>query len=233
MNQNNLLPSNLEAEEALLGGLLLDDTAINRIAHLTIADHFLLSSHQLIYKTVLKLHKEGQPSDLMSVTTRLANIDKLEAVGGTNKLSQLVNRTVSAINIDRYALLLKQKYRRRKLIELGNMLVNLGYSQDVNDEELNGLVKRLTKDWIEPSSKNKVTDQPIEVNYQRFISSPDTIIQQCDRTQKEKPIISESLSLKTVANSFEDIDSLVVHLKEKAKDCLDQVNNSNSDQKTN
>jgi replicative DNA helicase len=124
---DELMPTNIEAEEAILGGILIDPEAISRIAETLRADFFAITSHQIIYKGALDLFFQGKPTDLMTVTTWLADRDQLEKVGGQGKLAELVERTVSAVNIDQYVTLIEDKYLRRKLIGAGNEIVQLGY----------------------------------------------------------------------------------------------------------
>lgn len=121
------MPTNIEAEEAILGGILIDPEAISRIAELLRPEFFAISAHQVIYRSALGLFLQGEPTDLMTVTTWLTDRNQLEQVGGLTKLAQLVDRTVSAVNIDQYAALVEDKYQRRKLIEAGNNIVQLGY----------------------------------------------------------------------------------------------------------
>lgn len=124
---SELMPTNIEAEEAILGGILIDPEAISRIAEILRPEYFAISAHQVIYKHALELHFEGKPTDLMTLTTRLADRNKLEEIGGQSKLAQLAERTVSAVNIDQYAILVEDKYIRRRLIHAGNEIVQLGY----------------------------------------------------------------------------------------------------------
>ncbi|MEG4859025.1 replicative DNA helicase [Microcoleus sp. K1-B6] len=124
---SDLMPTNIEAEEAILGGILIDPEAISRIAELLRPEFFAITAHQVIYRSALALFLQGQPTDLMTVTTSLTDRNQLEQVGGLSKLAQLVDRTVSAVNIDQYAVLVEDKYQRRKLIEAGNNIVQLGY----------------------------------------------------------------------------------------------------------
>ena len=128
---SDLMPTNIEAEEAILGGILIDPEAISRIAELLRPEFFAITAHQVIYRSALDLFLQGQPTDLMTVTTRLTDRNQLEQVGGLTKLAQLVDRTVSAVNIDQYAVLVEDKYQRRKLIEAGNNIVQLGYETAV------------------------------------------------------------------------------------------------------
>ncbi|HHP7232477.1 MAG TPA: replicative DNA helicase [Xenococcaceae cyanobacterium] len=127
MISDKLPPVNIEAEEAILGGILLDPEAMVRVADILVKEAFSLQSHQQIYHAAQMLHSQGKPTDLMAVSTYLADHSFLEGIGGTTKLAQLVNRTVSAVNIDRYANLVMNKYARRQLITAGHEIVDLGY----------------------------------------------------------------------------------------------------------
>ncbi|NES85798.1 MAG: replicative DNA helicase, partial [Moorea sp. SIO2B7] len=124
---NSLLPQNIDAEESILGGILLDPGAIGRVADTLTPEAFYIKSHQEIYKTALLLHSQGKQTDLMTVTTWLYDHGLLEKVGGTTKLAQLVDRTVSAVNVDRYGALVMDKYLRRQLIFAAHEIVELGY----------------------------------------------------------------------------------------------------------
>ncbi len=124
---DRLPPQNIEAEESILGGILLDPEAISRVAEVLRPDAFYISAHKEIYNATLDLHAKGTPTDLINVTAWLRDRDKLEKIGGQSKLAQLVDRTVSAVNIDKYAALVMDKYLRRHLIKSGNEIVQLGY----------------------------------------------------------------------------------------------------------
>jgi replicative DNA helicase len=124
---DRLPPQNLEAEEAILGGILLDPEAIARVLDILRPDAFYLSAHQEIYRCCITLHNQNMPTDLMSVVTWLGDRGLLEKVGGQSKLVQLVDRTVSAVNIDQYAQLVMDKYLRRKLINAGHQISQLGH----------------------------------------------------------------------------------------------------------
>ena len=136
MKEANLPPANIEAEEAILGGILFDPKAISQVEASLYPSAFYVSAHQEIYQTALKLYHQSNPTDFMAVSTYLADRDRLDKVGGTAKLAQLLNRTVSAINIDRYVDLVMDKYYRRKVIEVGHKIVALGYDSTLELEKL-------------------------------------------------------------------------------------------------
>ncbi len=123
----SLPPQNIEAEESILGGIFLDPEAIGRVADILTPSAFSISTHQTIYLATQSLHTQGKPTDLMTVTVWLQDQGFLEKIGGTAKLVQLVDRTVSAVNIDKYAELVKDKYLRRQLIWVGHEIAELGY----------------------------------------------------------------------------------------------------------
>lgn len=131
-----LPPQNLEAEESILGGILLDPEAMGRVADLLKPEAFYDSTHRILYQGALALHRQGKPTDLMTVTSWLQDQGFLEKVGGTGKLAQLVDRTVSAVNIDRYALLIMEKYVRRQLIGVSYEIAELGYDTTLELEQV-------------------------------------------------------------------------------------------------
>ncbi|GAA6620315.1 replicative DNA helicase [Scytonema sp. NUACC26] len=127
---DRLPPQNIEAEEAILGGILLDPEAISRVRDRLVPEAFYISAHKDIYQATLRLHSQGKPTDLLAVINWLNDHDMLTRVGGRNKLATLVDRTVSAVNIDSLAELVVEKFLRRQLIKAGNEIVQLGYQTE-------------------------------------------------------------------------------------------------------
>jgi replicative DNA helicase len=160
MNDNNLPPTNIEAEEAILGGILLDPKAITIVADILVVSAFSVSSHQQIYKAALELHHKDKQVDLMTVSTWLSDHKLLEKVGGIAKLTQLLNRTVSAVNIDRYSLLALDKYQRRRLIAAGHEIVDLGYDTATELETVFDQAESKIFD-LTTDKKNKFTTESI------------------------------------------------------------------------
>ena len=130
------LPTNIEAEESILGGILLDPNAMSRIENILNPHAFYVKAHQQIYQAALELYQKQQPTDLMTVTTWLSDHKLIDKIGGASKLAQLINRTVSAVNIDRYAELVMDKYNRRQLIKTGYELVELGHDTTTDLEDI-------------------------------------------------------------------------------------------------
>ncbi|MEM7552602.1 MAG: replicative DNA helicase [Cyanobacteria bacterium P01_A01_bin.84] len=123
-------PQCIEAEEAILGGILLDPGALARVRDELKPDHFYIGAHQHIYQAMLKLNEQEQPTDLIVLVNYLETNELLAKVGGRNKLASLVDRCVSAVNIDALAALVIGKWKRRELGRLGNLAIKLQHDSD-------------------------------------------------------------------------------------------------------
>jgi replicative DNA helicase len=146
-NVNNQVPCNIESEESIIGGILLDPNAIDRIADILEPEAFYIPAHKQIYKTALKLRDRGDRVDLMSVTLHLHNHSQLDAIGGTARLATILNRTVSAVNIDRFAQLVRSAHLKRKVIEYANQTLQLSYDKTIDEvyyfQELKDLTAKI------------------------------------------------------------------------------------------
>lgn len=145
---DRLPPQNIEVEEAVLGGILLDPEAYSRVSDILTPEMFYVSTHGDIYRAAQRLDLLGKPTDLLTMTNWLSDNDLLDRVGGRSKMMSLVERTVSAINIDAFAGLVKDKYIRRRMIKAGNEIVRLGYA---TDRELSDVVTSAEQGLFEVS----------------------------------------------------------------------------------
>jgi replicative DNA helicase len=138
----SLPPQNMEAEAAILGGILLDPDAISRVIDKLRPEMFYLSDHGIIYDAAVVLHSQGKPTDLLSITSWLTDHDKLMRIGGRNKLATLTDSVVCAVNIDALAELVIEKYDRRQLIKTGNELIQLGHQTDLSIDEVKNIAEQ-------------------------------------------------------------------------------------------
>jgi replicative DNA helicase len=175
---NLIPPQNIEVEEAILGGILLDPEAYGRVAELLVPKAFYIPAHGHIYQAAIELHASGLPTDLLNVSNWLADNQLLEKVGGQNKLVQLVERTVSAVNVDSLAVLLMDKYMRRELIQAGNQVGQLGYDMgkpleqvlDQAEQQVLNITQVRPQSGLTPVSEIVVqTYQDIEARHQSLI----------------------------------------------------------------
>lgn len=158
-NNDRLPPHNVEAEEAVLGGILLDPTAIYRVKDRLRPEHFYIGAHKDIYQACLKLCKKGQPIDLLSVSSWLSEHDLLARIGGRNKLATLVDRTVSAVNIDYQSHSIIEKHERRELLKQAYRTIKLSYDEE---QDLVDIFAAVTK------GIQAVTDTPIALTKDEY-----------------------------------------------------------------
>lgn len=133
---NQLPPQDVDIESEILGGILLDPNAIGRVNNILPTDAFYLKSHQHIYSCMVELDKQGKPTDLLTVVSWLKDHELLVLVGGRNKLAELVERSVSAINIDSFAGMVVEKYQRRLLIKAANEIKQVASDTTVDIQEV-------------------------------------------------------------------------------------------------
>jgi len=110
-----LPPHSLEAEQSILGGLLLDNDAADRIGDLISEDDFYSDAHRVIYRHVLALAADGKPVDVVTLSEALGQVQKLDYVGGLAYLGALVANVPSSANIRHYAQIVRERSILRQL----------------------------------------------------------------------------------------------------------------------
>lgn len=121
-------PQNLEAEQAVLGAILLDGDALITAMERIISDDFYRGAHQRIFSAMIEISDGNEPVDLVTLTARLQDKKQLEEVGGISYLSELANAVPTAANVDYYAQIVKEKSILRRLIRTATQIVTNGYS---------------------------------------------------------------------------------------------------------
>ena len=129
-NANRLPPQNIEAEQSILGSLMLSKEAIIKIADLVKPKDFYHPAHETIYETIIDLYENREPIDLLSLSNRLKEKGKLEEIGGQSYLTTLVNSVPTAAHIDHYGKIVQKKSTLRRLIDAASQIVNLGYDEE-------------------------------------------------------------------------------------------------------
>ncbi len=123
-------PQSLEAEQAVLGGLLLDNTAWDTIADRLQPDHFYRKDHQIIYRAMMFLAEHSRPIDVITVSEYLSGTQELETIGGIAYLGQLAKNTPSAANIVAYSDIVLERAVLRELIHIGSEISEAACSPD-------------------------------------------------------------------------------------------------------
>lgn len=128
-------PSNVEAEQAVLGSILLDGEAITRINSFLRAPDFYLEKHRWIYEAIWDLQEHREPIDFLSVTSALEQVGRLNAIGGLGYITSLLNAVPTAAHIEHYARLVERASVERKLIQASTEIAELAYDGEVELQE--------------------------------------------------------------------------------------------------
>ena len=122
------LPHSIEAEQAVLGGLMLSNSGFDAVASLISDKDFFASDHQLIFQTMRQLNAEQKPLDIITLSEALQNNRQLDQIGGSSYLVELSNNTPSSANIDAYAQIVLERSIIRQLITAASDIVKKGYN---------------------------------------------------------------------------------------------------------
>jgi len=130
-----LPPQNLEAEQAVLGGMLIDNDAINRVVEVVSPDDFYRDAHQKIFGAIIELYNKSEPSDLVTLTDTLKARGELDSVGGASYLAALVDGVPTAANVASYSKIVREKAVLRQLITGATDIVTRGYEEKGDVDE--------------------------------------------------------------------------------------------------
>ena len=148
-------PSSEEAEKSTLGSMLLDREAIPTAVENLQEEDFYWNKHAIIYNAICKLFDQGDPVDLVTLTEKLREEDKLEEIGGAAYITTLVNSVPTAANIKHYAKIVEEKSILRGLIKTANQISKLGYK---DEGEVDDLLDQAESLIFEVSEKRSVKE---------------------------------------------------------------------------
>ena len=189
---NRLPPQDMEAEMSVLGGVLLENEALNKVLELLTAEDFYRESHGKIFAAMTELSEHGEPLDLVTVRSALEKRGELDAVGGMDYLAMLVDFVPTAANIVYYSRLVKEKSLQRRLIRVATEIVQRGY--EGGDVEV-------TLDWAEKLI--------FEISNQRNRSSWQAVKDLIPPVLKKIEVLSvRQESVTGVPTGFKDLDRL-------------------------
>lgn len=142
-------PQNLDAEESVLGGVLLDMHALDRVVEVMGADDFYRGSHRKIFRAMLTLSEKGEPIDLITLADTLKARGELQEIGGATYLAELADKVPSAANIAHYARIVREKAVLRSLINVCSEIVTRCYNGEEDIERFLDEAERLIFDVSE------------------------------------------------------------------------------------
>jgi replicative DNA helicase len=141
MNEANLLshkvpPQNLEAEQSVLGGILIENEAVNKVLEILTPEDFYRDAHRKIFESLIMLSEKDEPIDLLTLTNELQKRKHLEIIGGASYLTSLIDAVPTAANIEYYAKIVKEKALVRRLINTSTEIVTKSYDYPEDPESL-------------------------------------------------------------------------------------------------
>jgi len=163
---DKLVPHNVEAEEAVLGSLLIDPEALFRVSPFLKSDDFYLQKNGWIYESILALHERREPIDFVTLCDELERQEKLEEIGGAAYVTHLINAVPSAIHVEAYGHIVEHSAIRRRLINAASQIARLAYQED---EDINQAVDRAEQTLFSVSQRRITRDlTPVQDVIRRY-----------------------------------------------------------------
>lgn len=148
-------PHNIEAEQSIIGGILLDNEVLPSVLEVLRGEEFYRAAHRTIFAAVVELFERNEPCDLVTLTDLLRSQKKLDQVGGASYLASLVDMVPSSANTSQYARIVKEKSMARTLISRASEIVTLGFDSSLMVDALldraEQAIFQVSEDRINPS----------------------------------------------------------------------------------
>ncbi len=174
-------PHSLEAEQAILGGLMLDNSAWDQIADSITEEDFYRHDHQLIYRAIAELAAQNKPLDVVTLSEWLDNNGELESVGGLAYLGTLAKDTPSAANIKAYAAIVRERSILRQLVSIGGRISESAFNTEGrSSSEILDEAERLVFEIAEKGSRGKQGFVGIKDLLNKAVDRIDMLFQQDD-----------------------------------------------------
>ena len=125
--QDRVPPQNIEAEQSVIGAMLIDKNAVSLVTEKLMPEDFYRQAHQVIYSAILTLHSKNEPIDMITLINELKKMNRLDDVGGVAYITLLANVVPTAANAKFHAQIVEDKSILRQLVEGGTAIASLGY----------------------------------------------------------------------------------------------------------
>jgi replicative DNA helicase len=197
-NLRKVPPQNLEAESSVLGGILLENDAINIVLELLRPDDFYRESHRKVFRAMIELTDRTEPVDLITLSEFLKSRGELDAVGGSAYLASLADFVPTAANIAYYARIVREKSILRSLIRTATEIATRGYEEQGNVEEFLDTAEKVIFD---------ISEQKIKAS---FVAVGDMIK---DTLKTVEKLYERKEMVTGVPTGYEDLDKLTAGLQ--------------------
>ena len=210
-NSAKVMPNSLEAEQAVIACMLIDDNVAEELINAINLDDFYQPSHKFIMTALSSLHQKGRPLDLVTLHTELVDTDKIEKAGGIEYLSELVNIVPNAANAEKYLDILKEKAALRSLISAGSEISSLGYELSDTVDNLIDKAQNITSNLGDNNSKRRYVEpiSKVIIRHQEMLNK----VQLENQNTSDKDVTgvtSGFAALDKLTNGFQKSDLIVV-----------------------
>ncbi|NOY64185.1 MAG: replicative DNA helicase [Nitrospirae bacterium] len=190
---DKLPPQNLEAEQSVLGAILLDNEALLKALEIITPEDFYRDSHKKIFNAMIELFEKNEPIDLITLTDHLRMKDHLESIGGVSYLTSLVNFIPTAANVRHHARLIREKSLMRGLIRTATEIVSMVYEENMPADDL-----------VDMAEKNifAISDKRVKTSFSRL---KDVIK---DSFEMIESLYDRKEAITGVPSGFHDLDEL-------------------------
>ena len=185
-------PHDLEAEQSVLGAMLLDELAIIKVSEFLRPQDFYRKNHEDIYRAALELLSMGEPIDIVTVGSELEKMGVLERIGGRSYLAQLEQAVPTAANIEFYGRIVKEKATKRSLISAGGDIAGLGYDEAIDAPDALNRAQKVVFD---------ISEDRLQTDFEKLFGLLRTTMERVDALQNN---VSGTVG---VASGFFDLDA--------------------------
>ena len=193
-------PHDLDAEQAVLGALMLRPNAIHDIIDLLVPEMFYAKKHTLVYRTILDLSDKNEPIDVLSVATRLKEKKCLNEIGGNAYLNELMSNVPSTVNIRHYGDIVYKKFILRQLIDSGESIASIAYEQ--NDMDVTDVIDMAEKSIFKITSGINTKNA--------FTSIKQSLVETWEQIEH---LHEHKDEIRGVPTGFQDLDNLLAGLQ--------------------
>lgn len=193
MIEERVPPQNIEAEQAVLGAMLIDKEAIAKAAEVLSADDFYREAHRVIFSAMLELYNKNEAVDMVTVTEILKRDNKLEDIGGIAYITSLANVVLTAANVKYHAEIVAEKSVLRQLVRVSTEIAAMGYEAN---EDVGTLLDTAESRILEISNRKKKND---------FTAINDILM---DSVQSIESLLQNKGGLTGLPAGFADLDKL-------------------------
>src|SRR3989344_4585315 len=201
--REKLPPQNIEAEQSLIGAVLTDREALGRVIDFIRPEDFYQRGHQIIWEAASTLFDQRENIDILSVSTRLTDLDKLDSIGGSGYLAQLASSVPTSVHVQTYARIVQRKKTLRDLVDVSHRIMALGHREDEDIDHLLGEAEQqlftVTQRTI--SQQFGVISPELERALERIQSQDDGVL---------RGIGSHHLKLDQTLGGFQKSDLIVI-----------------------